>query len=344
MFKRVCVVASVLVLLTACSSNKSNVNDPITYVSNTNTPATIENTSNTPLIESPKNKELGRNPNTFILNYDNNKIYYKSYALINGENRYQGLFSKNIDGTNKKLLYSDFEGFLNVYNDFLYFTNTKGQLIELNLSSQKAEVIAGDDKYHIYGPLIIQDVLFYNNIDDEDNCYLIAYNLKEKDKIVVAENTWWRFLSNFKNEVCFLDKNKNLTTWNYTTKNYTSHGHFDMEILQMLNDGSVIGYKDKSFIKSLNGKLTPLLKVENMFNSLIVDDNLFITTVDEHSYTQILRYSLKTNKLEKIASPDFPLVGYYSKYLFCSSDSGMGDLQIVDTENGEYKTFDDRFN
>ncbi len=351
MFKRICVVASVLVLLSACSSNKSNDNDPITSVSNASTTTTIENTSNTPIrtrntpiIEATKNKELGRNPNTFILNYDNNKIYYKSYVLINEENRYQGLFSKNIDGTDKKLLYSDFEGFLNVYNDFLYFTNTEGQLIELNLNSQKAEVIAGDDKFHIYGPLVIQDVLFYNNIDAEDNCDLMAYNIKEKNKTVVSEDVLWKFLSNYKNEVCFLDKNKNLTTWNYTTKNYTSHGHFDMEILQLLGDGSVIGYKDRSFMKSLDGKLTPLLKVENMFSSLIVEDDLFITTVDEHNYTQVLRYSLKTGKSEKIASPDFPLIGCCGKYLFCSSDSGMGDLQIVNTENGECKTFDDRFN
>jgi hypothetical protein len=53
--------------------------------------------------------------------------------------------------------------------------------------------------------------------------------------------------------ICFLDKNRNINIWNPTSKEITSYGFFDMEILQMLNDGSVIGYKNKSFIRSLNG-------------------------------------------------------------------------------------------
>ncbi|MDK2903767.1 MAG: hypothetical protein PWQ93_1686 [Clostridiales bacterium] len=81
-----------------------------------------------------------------------------------------------------------------------------------------------------------------------------------------------------------------------------------------------------------------------MFNSIIIDNCIYVSTVDKNNYTQIFRYSLKTSKLDKIASVDFPLIGYYVKYLFCSSDSGMGDLLIVNTDNGETKTFDDRFN
>lgn len=328
MYKRIFIFITLLILLSGCTSvNKSN------------------NASNgKPESGEYINYNIGRNPNMFIMNSKEDTIYYKSFVMVNNERLYQGLYSKKVDKKEKKLLYNDFEGFLNVYNDLLYFTNTKGQLVEFNINSLKANIIDGNDKYHIYGPLVINDVLFYNRIDSNDKCALMAYYIKEKKAIEVAQDIYWRFLSNYKDNICFLDKNKNINVWNATSKEITSHGFFDMEILQMLDDGSVIGYKNKSYIRSLNGETSVLFNIENMFNSIIIDNCIYVSTVDKHNYTQIFRYSLKTSKLEKIESTDFPLIGYYDKYLFCSSDSGMGDLLIVNTDNGEIKIFDDRFN
>ncbi|SKA83808.1 hypothetical protein SAMN05443428_105176 [Caloramator quimbayensis] len=328
MYNGIFIFITLLILLSGCTSvNKSN------------------NVSNgKPESSEFINYNIGRNPNMFIMNSKGDTIYYKSFVTVNNERLYQGLYSKKIDGKGRKLLYNDFEGFLNVYNDLLYFTDTKGQLVELNMTSLKANIIDGNDKYHIYGPLVISDILFYNRIDNNDKCALIAYYIKEKKAIEVAQDIYWRFLSNYKDNICFLDKNRNINLWNATSKEITSYGFFDMEILQMLNDGSVIGYKNKSYIRSLNGETSVLFEIENMFNSIIIDNCIYVSTVDKHNYTQIFRYSLKTSKLDKIASVDFPLIGYCGKYLFCSSDSGMGDLLIVNTDNGEIKTFDDRFN
>ncbi len=336
----ICILVLLMILLSACNSNIDKQNNQSTKSSSSN----IENSlGKDEIIATTKSYKIGRNPNTFILNSDKNRIYFKSYTLINGENRYQGLFSKKIDGTDKKLIYNDFEGSLNIYGESLYFIDTKGKLVEFDLTSQKTKIIAGDNKFHVYAPLIINDILFYNNIDNTDNCNLIGYYIKSKNKIIIEKNTYWRFLSNFREDICFFDNKKTLKTWNATLKKITPHGEFDVEVLKVLDDGSVIGYKDRGFVKVLNGNTENLIRVEDTYNSILIEDNLFISTVDRHNYTQIFRYSLKTKKLVKIATPDFPLIGYSGKYLFCASDSGMGDLQIINTENGDCKTFDERF-
>ena len=255
MHRKNAILTVLLLLLTAC------------------TPAVKTDASNSSIPTTPEysTSQLGRNPGMFNLVSHGDTIFYKSFVNLGDEKLYRCLYSKNLDGTGKKLLCTDFGQYLNYYNNSLYFTDTENRLVQLDLSTLQTAVFDGDDNSTVGWPLIIHDVLYYLRSNKEGDTTLIAYSFKAKKSVEVAKDVNARYLSNFKDSVCFVRKNedfdspvRNICTWDFDSKKNVSQGSIDMEMMQMLDDGSIIGCTGNSFTKSQNGKAETLVSIENI--------------------------------------------------------------------------------
>lgn len=322
-FKRSLGIIIIIMLLSSCSANKPNID----YT-------------------------LGRSPFSSYINLSGNKVFFKSFVLNNtGDNyelaeyRYQGLFCKIKRDDEPELIYEDFSHGLNVYSNKLYFINTQHQLLEYDIPTNNVTTLAGDDVQSVSECLIINDILFYiveNNA--ESTCVLNSYDIKQKRYDTIANNVYWERLNHFQDNIQFWDNNGNPKIYQSAINETIEYGPFDMEVIQILDNETVIGYKDRTFIQcDLKGEnKEPLFSVDNLYNVIVTQNELFYSTVDKETYTQLFRYSFSSKKSEKIATTEFPLVGYTDPYVYCASTTGIGNLQRINTNTGEIEVFDDR--
>jgi hypothetical protein len=295
---------------------------------------------------------LGRSPFSSFINSSGDEVFFKSFVLYNGgdnnelkEYRYQGLFRKTQSNHEPELIYENFSHGLNVYSDKLYFINTQHQLLEYDILTSNITTIAGDAVQSVSECLIIDDTLFYivENIANS-TCILYTYDLIQKGYKEIADNVYWERLNHFKDNIQFWDKSGNPKIYKISTEEIIEYGPFDMEVIQLLDNEKVIGYKDRTFIQcDLDGdNKVSLFSVDNLYNIVVTQNEIFYSTVDKETYTQLFRFSFSSKRSKKIATTEFPIVGYAGTYVYCASTTGIGDLQRIDTNAGEIEAFDDR--
>ncbi|MDR1158946.1 MAG: hypothetical protein LBK75_11720 [Oscillospiraceae bacterium] len=297
------------------------------------------------------NYSLGRNPFSSFVNALGDEVLFKSFVLSdNDENElieylYQGLFSKIQGGASPKLIYPDFSHGLNVHSNKLYFIDTKYHLLRYDISTKIAETLPGIDDKTVAECLIIDNILFYITEDTTENTYTLnACDLIQNDHNIIADNVHWERLNQFQGNIQFFDRNGNPQIYDFIAQTIVEYGPFDMEVLQIMDDERVIGYKDYTMIQcDLDGKNEKILfSAQNIYNVILTQNEIFYSTVAQETYTQTFCFSFSTSKTRELATTNFPIVGYADTYLFCASSAGSGDLQRIDVNSGEVVVFDDR--
>ena len=295
---------------------------------------------------------LGRSPFSSFIASSGEDVYYKSFALYKEEGnneleeyRYQGLFRKTNSDDEPELIYSDFDHGLNTYSDQLFFINTKHQLLEYNKSTKNIEILVGDKDKLVSECLIINDNLFYileNTVDH--SCVLHSYDLIKKSDKTIANDVHWERLNHFQNNLQFWKTDGTTAIYKIDQDQVEECCNYDMEVIQILDNKKVIGYANKQFIQcDLDGSNKKILcSVENLYNIVVTQNEIFYSTVDDETYTQLFRFPFASKKVEKITATKYPLVGYDGNYLYCASSSGMGDLERINIEKKVVESFDDR--
>lgn len=323
-FKRcVGIIICITVLLSSCSMNKSNID-----------------------------YKLGRNPFSSFINLSGDEVMFKSFVLYKGgdsneleEYRYQGLFKKINSNDEPELIYEDFSHGLNVYEDKLYFINTQHQLLEYDTLTTDISVLAGDDLLPVSECLIINDTLYYILENTTENTgTLYAYDLIQGTIKVISDNVYWERLNHFNDKLQFWDQSGNVKIFESASDKIIEYGPFDMEVIQILDNKKVIGYKSGTFYQCDldGGNEKSLFSVKDLYNIVVTQNEIFYSTVDKETYTQLFRYTFSTKKIEKITTTEFPIVGFAGAFIYCASSTGIGDLQRIDANTGDREAFDNR--
>lgn len=296
---------------------------------------------------------LGRNPFSTEIVAANGTVYYKSLALYNSgedgtlrEYRYMGLSKKASASDTPDLIYDRFNFGLNVYKDTLYFIDTEYQLIQYDSTTGEAGRFRQDNTKAVQDALVINDALYFIEESDTQGEYqLKCYDLLTGEETMIAENISWEQLNHYQENV--MVRSTDGTPQVYSAENHEllEVGPFeDMEVLQILDNGKVIGYSKGTFYEcDLNGsQKRELFSASQIYNVIITQDNIYYSTVDEHAYTQTFAYSFSENKTETINTTEYPIMGYSDSILYCSGTAGSGYLYSLDTRTGVEEVFDYR--
>lgn len=100
----------------------------------------------------------------------------------------------------------------------------------------------------------------------------------------------------------------------------------DMEVLQILDNGKVIGYSKGTFYEcDLNGsQKRELFSASQIYNVIITQDNIYYSTVDEHAYTQTFAYSFSENKTETINTTVYRSWDILTRFCTALEPAGSG--------------------
>lgn len=122
------------------------------------------------------------------INIVDDKIYYVVYNARDNE---QGIVSINIDGTERKMIYSGYVGNLVATDNYLYFTTLDG-IFSMNISNGNVRELSKDEAWSMN---IIGDKIYYitwcfiNDDNGEDGIYVMDTNGRNRTRLSSDEAT-----------------------------------------------------------------------------------------------------------------------------------------------------------
>lgn len=82
-----------------------------------------------------------------------------------------------------------------------------------------------------------------------------------------------------------------------------------------------------------------LVELENVQKIIVHNNDMVIATLDEYGVIQVYEYNYSRDKLKKIANVNHPPRDYNDTYIACLSDSGLGNVELIDRQSGNIKIF-----
>lgn len=289
----------------------------------------------------------GKTPGSFLVTFRDNYLIYKDDVLIEGDYENQGLYIKNIDSDYENgddiLLSNDFYISPNVYKDWVYFVDNKNNLKKIKLDgSGEVYIIEGDNKT-ISDILVIEDTMYFIRNNEFEKNSLYAMSLNTNEIIEVEEDVNFRYLYDYCGSACVISSDrKRIIIYNYENGQKQTYDNLETEIQGFLSNGSIIHYNNnKIYMRNSfeSKKDTILVELENIYRIIVHNKDMVIATLNEYGVIQVYEYNYKKDKLQKIANANHPPRDYNDTYIACLSDSGFGNVELINRQSGNIKIF-----
>ncbi len=289
---------------------------------------------------------LGRNHHCFLFNIVDNTVYFKDDVLVNDTYEFKGLYKKDAGTSSQdsgELLYDKYYSCVNYYKGALYFIDIEHNIMKLDLNTKEVGSIVESGENSVKNLLIIDNLMYYLQGDKDDNFILFAYDLKTNDTVQIAEQVYWLYLFNYGNAICTLSENKDkINVWDPDTDELKQYDSFEFEVLQIWDDSSVLCYgNDRLYLyKDIEAEeYEEIVHSENIISVIVRKTNILISTLDEYGMIEVFLYSTPNKTIRKIANADYVPREFNDQFILCGSDSGVGEIQLIDIETGKISTF-----
>ena len=285
---------------------------------------------------------LGKTPHAYQCTFGEDLVLYKDYPE-DKKDSFSGLFLCRLDEGKEKLceremLTDSFYSSANIYNDHVVFISTDNAIEQISLKDKKSEVIYDADGKTICDALIIGDILYFIKENNEGGDDLLAIDLKEREEKELTKNISPHYLYHCRGNVKVISENNDsVIECNFQDGIKGKQAVPEDEIQGFMDNGDMILCHDHDEIYCLNGKneRKKLLEKENIYRTIMHNDELLICTVNEHGLIEVFIYCFEEETLVKVANADAVPADFNKKYVLCSSEEGSGLAEMLDRDTGE---------
>jgi len=282
-----------------------------------------------------------------LVTFSGDQLIYKDDVLLDGVYENRGLYIKSIfsdyESDDDILLSDDFYMCANVYNDLVYFIDNEYNLQKMKLDGSNKECVIKGKNKNIYDVLIINDIIYFIRSNEFETVSLYATRLINNEIVEVEENVNFRYLYDYCGSACvILSDNEKVIVYNHQDGQKQVYDNLVTEIQGFLSNGAIIHYSsDKIYIRDCfeSEKDTVLVELVDIYRIIVYYDDMVIATSNQYGVVQIYEYDFMKNKLRKIANANHPPRDYNDKYIVCCSDSGFGNVELIERESGKIKIF-----
>lgn len=298
-------------------------------------------------IEKGEEYERGKTPGCYFVTFSGDQLIYKDDVLFDGNYENRGLYIKSIytdyESEDDLLLSNDFYMCVNIYKDWVYFLDTENNLQKVKFDGSIEECVIRGESGYISDVLILNDILYFIRSNEFEKSSLYAMELYNNEIKEVVEDIDFKYLYDYCGSACVISRdNEKVIMYNHQSGHKQVYDNLDTEIQGFLLNGAIIHYsRDKIIIRDSfeteNDEV--IVELENIYRIIVHHDDMVIATANQYGVIQIYEYSFKKDKLKRIAIANYPPRDYNDKFIVCFSDTGHGNVELIDRKSGEIKIF-----
>lgn len=304
---------------------------------------------------------LGRSYSSQWYTWKGNQLYFSDVVDGKEYKEYRGLYCMDMNHAKTDqsitLLSPNYAGWVNLYQDDIYFINTNHKISRILRKSGQEEVFSDMENFSVDRLLIIGDWMYWTEY--EKDFMVKAYCLdgtKEQKVLKTDMDKGYQELFAYNGSVGFLIKEGRVfRTWNPENGNVTEYkwqdpdaqeedtlyGFIENKFPVYYSGGDI--YISKDFERSGERKVCSLSEITGTYREqyqvLIHKDEILITVINHEQDIAVFEnyiYSLKRNTLDRTADSYNPPQEWNDTYITGGHQEIYDDAELVDRKSGEH--------
>lgn len=282
---------------------------------------------------------LGKTPHSYLFTFCEKGLLFKDDVEVKDMFEFRGLYFNDLKG--KEVLLSDkYYCSANYYKGNVYFIDVNSNIQKVNMVSGNSDiVIPQNGNYLIKDALIIDDVMYYTQEKKEDEFSLYGYNLLTGDIKELVEGISFHYLYDYCGSAGVILKEENkFVVCSYEKGVENIYNNIEYEIQGFLQDQSIVYYCNDGVYcrKNFTSEKSELLfEKKNISRIFFHSNEMIFSTIDEYGLIEVYSYDFKEKECIKIANASYEISDFNDRYVACSTDEGLGSVNLIDRETGE---------